>query len=102
MVANCHSMTFHIIAESVCTKYLLKYSYFDRGLLKMNCTEITDLFMMHFLHDVREMNAYRTGHVCLSARLNSITGGLILIKYDTDFMPLKTIIHSYFLISYSR
>jgi hypothetical protein len=55
-----------------------------------------------FLHTVREMNAYRAGHVCLSIWFNLITTGQIWMKFGMDFKPLGNTLKPYFTIFYSQ
>jgi hypothetical protein len=49
---------------------------------------------MRSLNDVQKINAYKTGHaclsVCLSAWFNSRTAGRIWMKFCMDIMPLET------------
>jgi hypothetical protein len=45
------------------------------------------------------MNAYRAGHVYLSAQLNSKTSTQIWVKFGMDIMPLGTTLKPYFSIS---
>jgi hypothetical protein len=74
--------------------------------LNTDIFKIDLLFIVRSLHEVHEMNAYRADCVCPSVRpstcLNSETAGRILIKFDTDVMPLDSTPDSYLLIFYNR
>jgi hypothetical protein len=48
-----------------------------------------------FFAHAREVNEYRAGLVCLSARLNSRTAGRIFIKFGMGGMLLEATLHCY-------
>jgi hypothetical protein len=56
--------------------------------------------VMHFLHDVYEMNTQ--GRSCLSAWFNLRIAGRILMKLGIAVVPLEATLKSYLLISYKQ
>jgi hypothetical protein len=57
------------------------------------------ILIMHYLHSVHEMNAYRSGCVCLFAWFILKTSGWILMKFHMVIMPLEATPNSNFNIS---
>jgi hypothetical protein len=57
-------------------------------------TSYLPLVVVHSLHDMCEINAYRVGHVSLSC-FNLRTTGQILMKFDMGIITLEAIPNSY-------
>jgi hypothetical protein len=58
--------------------------------------------VMHSLHDVHEVNAYRAVHVCLSICIIQLENRWTdLDEIWLDIMPLGTSVKSYFTVSYN-
>jgi hypothetical protein len=67
-----------------------------------NCHHIIIFFLLCSLQETHETNAYKAGHVCLSAAwYSSRTGRRISTKFSSDVMPLAYTSKSYFSISYN-
>jgi hypothetical protein len=94
--------------EETCFRYSVYYIglYIHLFVYKYAVTKLITLqIIVHFyvfLHDVHEMNAYRAGHVCLSAWFNSRTARRIWMKFGMDIISFATTLKSYFSIFYNR